>query len=49
VRTQDLTEQHAREDDVVRELRLPDTLRTRVNFPEGFSYYFEIFSHGFYG
>ena len=35
MRAQDLAEQHARQNDVVRELRLTDALRTSIDFAKG--------------
>jgi len=45
VRAQELAEQHAREDDVVRELRLADTLRAGINFAKRLSDNVQVFSH----
>lgn len=43
VRAQELRVEHARERDVVGELRRPDTLRARVNFPKRSAYDFKFF------
>jgi hypothetical protein len=45
MRAKNLAEQHAREHDVVCELRLAHTLRARVNLAKGLAYNVEIFSH----
>jgi uncharacterized membrane-anchored protein len=45
MRTQHLAEQHARQDDIVRKLRLTDALRTRVDLAKGLTNNVEIFSH----